>query len=60
MLLNCYAGISFTVGGDGNLYEGRGWDYQPELFKERPEFDESSICIGVLGDANGNQHVEMA
>ncbi|XP_054276932.1 peptidoglycan recognition protein 4-like isoform X2 [Macrosteles quadrilineatus] len=43
---------NFTVGGDGNIYEGRGWNYQPEPFKENSQFDETSICVGVLGDSN--------
>lgn len=36
---------NFLVGGDGNIYEGRGWNYQNQL-----RFRENSIAIAFIGN----------
>lgn len=37
---------NFLVGGDGNVYVGRGWDNQGE---HTPGFNNNSICIAFIG-----------
>lgn len=38
---------NFLVGGDGNVYEGRGWDVAGD---HTPDFDDKSIGIAFIGD----------
>ncbi|XP_011496064.1 PREDICTED: uncharacterized protein LOC105360762 [Ceratosolen solmsi marchali] len=38
---------NFLIGGDGNVYEGRGWGYQSE---EERSYDVKSIFISFIGD----------
>ncbi|CAL7950367.1 unnamed protein product [Xylocopa violacea] len=40
-------GYSFVVGEDGNVYEGRGWDY---IGAHAPGYNTQSIGICVIGD----------
>ncbi|XP_076752878.1 peptidoglycan-recognition protein SC2 [Xylocopa sonorina] len=40
-------GYSFVVGEDGNVYEGRGWDY---VGAHAPGYNTQSIGICVIGD----------
>lgn len=42
-------GYNFLVGGDGNVYEGRGWDKQGAHTKG---FNVDSICIAFIGTFN--------
>lgn len=42
-------GYNFLVGGDGNGYEGRGWNKQGAHTKG---FNEKSICIAFIGTFN--------
>lgn len=39
-------GYNFLVGGDGNAYEGRGWNKQGAHTKG---FNDGSICIAFIG-----------
>lgn len=41
---------NFIVGGDGSIYEGRGWNNQPEVLKE---WNNNSLSILLLGTFNG-------
>lgn len=38
---------NFLVGGDGSIYEGRGWNKQPEV--SEASWNDNSIFIGLLG-----------
>lgn len=40
-------GYNFLVGGDGNVYEGRGWDIHGAHL---PELNSNSIGICLLGN----------
>ncbi|XP_076240324.1 peptidoglycan-recognition protein SC2 [Calliopsis andreniformis] len=40
-------GYSFVIGEDGNVYEGRGWDY---VGAHAPGYNSQSIGICVIGD----------
>lgn len=42
-------GYHFLVGGDGNAYEGRGWNKQGAHTKG---FNKQSICIAFIGTFN--------
>lgn len=42
-------GYNFLVGGDGNAYEGRGWDKQGAHTKG---YNTKSICIAFIGTFN--------
>ncbi|XP_054262669.1 peptidoglycan-recognition protein SD-like isoform X3 [Macrosteles quadrilineatus] len=41
---------SWVVGGDGQIYEGRGWDWRPPLNPEVPEHFDHSIEILFIGN----------
>jgi N-acetylmuramoyl-L-alanine amidase len=41
-------GYNFLVGGDGETYEGRGWDMQGAFAKE---FNNRSLGIAFIGNA---------
>lgn len=43
-------GYSFLIGEDGNVYEGRGWNY---VGAHAPGYNTQSIGICVLGDFSG-------
>lgn len=44
-------GYNFLVGGDGRVYEGRGWDYVgAHTFK----YNRISICIAFIGNFDRN------
>ncbi|XP_054290644.1 peptidoglycan-recognition protein SD-like isoform X2 [Macrosteles quadrilineatus] len=40
---------NFLVGGDGNVYEGRGWHQKPQLAKEEKYFEDKSLDIAYIG-----------
>lgn len=40
-------GYSFVIGEDGNVYEGRGWDY---VGAHAPGYNSQSIGICIIGD----------
>ncbi|XP_017886197.1 peptidoglycan-recognition protein SB1-like [Ceratina calcarata] len=40
-------GYSFVIGEDGNVYEGRGWDY---VGAHAPGYNTQSIGICIIGD----------
>ena len=40
-------GYNFIIGGDGNIYEGRGWGYQGS---HAPNYNRNSIGIVFLGN----------
>lgn len=42
-------GYNFLIGGDGNVYEGRGWDAMS--FHKRPE-----VVLGISFIGNFNKH----
>lgn len=42
-------GYNFLVGGDGNVYEARGWDSQGAHTKG---YNQKSICIAFIGTFN--------
>lgn len=42
-------GYNFLVGGDGRVYEGRGWDY---IGAHTPEYNNNSIGIAFIGNFN--------
>lgn len=39
-------GYNFLIGGDGSVYEGRGWDIQGD---HTPRYNENSIAIAFIG-----------
>ncbi|XP_054261651.1 peptidoglycan-recognition protein 1-like [Macrosteles quadrilineatus] len=45
---------NFLVGGDGNVYEGRGWNYigqvSPQQHSLPPEVKDKVIEVGFIGD----------
>ncbi|XP_054260253.1 peptidoglycan recognition protein 1-like [Macrosteles quadrilineatus] len=41
--------FNFLVGGDGLVYEGRGWESCPSLDHGYADFEEYSIYIGCIG-----------
>ncbi|XP_054260329.1 peptidoglycan-recognition protein 1-like [Macrosteles quadrilineatus] len=41
---------NFLVGGDGYVYEGRGWRAQPEKIPNRPDLDGKFVEICFIGD----------
>lgn len=43
---------SFLVGGDGNLYEGRGWEYESGITPEKQQGKNYNIAF--IGDYQGN------
>lgn len=43
-------GYNFVIGEDGNVYEGRGWDY---VGAHAPGYNTQSIGICVIGDFSG-------
>lgn len=58
-LKNCYLNIclllfySFIVGGDGRVYEGRGWWVKPAKNKKWGMIFGKSIEIAYMGDHHG-------
>lgn len=40
-------GYNFLVGGDGRVYEGRGWDY---IGEHTLKYNYNSICIAFIGN----------
>lgn len=50
-------GYNFLVGGDGNVYEGRGWGRQGA---HAPRFNNQSIGIGMIGLFTNNLPVPAA
>lgn len=42
-------GYNFLVGGDGNVYEGRGWDI---MGAHTQGYNVKSICIAFIGTFN--------
>ncbi|XP_054265387.1 peptidoglycan-recognition protein LF-like isoform X2 [Macrosteles quadrilineatus] len=40
---------NYLVGGDGNVYEGRGWKVKPEVPQLYPEISDSMVDIGYIG-----------
>lgn len=45
-------GYQFLIGGDGAIYEGRGWDVDGA---HTPGYNNQSICLGFIGDYNKNK-----
>lgn len=43
-------GFSFLLGGDGNIYEGRGWDYKAPRDTRYKHDKKSYIDIAFIGD----------
>lgn len=43
-------GYNFLIGEDGNVYEGRGWNY---VGAHAPGYNTQSIGICILGDFTG-------
>ncbi|XP_054261930.1 peptidoglycan-recognition protein SB2-like [Macrosteles quadrilineatus] len=43
-------GYNFIVGGDGKVYEGRGWDFLPERNDRFPELYGRSVEFGFIGN----------
>ncbi|XP_071581463.1 peptidoglycan recognition protein 3-like [Temnothorax nylanderi] len=46
----CDIGYSFLIGEDGNIYEGRGWDY---VGAHAPGYNTQSIGMCVIGNFTG-------
>jgi hypothetical protein len=49
--------FSFVIGGDGKIYEGRGWTtYAPPALKGKrySGLDRKSINVAMIGDYKGN------
>ena len=44
-------GYNFVIGEDGNIYEGRGWDYTGA---HAIGYNTQSIGICIIGDFTGN------
>ncbi|XP_054285456.1 peptidoglycan-recognition protein SC1a/b-like [Macrosteles quadrilineatus] len=40
---------NFLVGGDGNVYEGRGWYTKPQKFLTDPKCSDKTIDIAFIG-----------
>ncbi|XP_054264903.1 peptidoglycan-recognition protein SB2-like [Macrosteles quadrilineatus] len=40
---------NFVVGGDGNVYEGRGWLLSPQLGSEEERHKGTNLYIGISG-----------
>lgn len=55
ILLVClFVYISFLIGNDGNVYEGRGWSYKPgPECTYRKETRDHTIQIGLIGGHEG-------
>ena len=53
--------FNFLVGGEGNVYEGRGWSKEGQ---HSPGYNQKSIGIAFLGDFNykipNNSQIEAA
>lgn len=47
-------GYSFVIGEDGNVYEGRGWDY---VGAHAPGYNTQSIGICIIGDFSSKYFV---
>lgn len=49
-------GYNFLVGGDGNVYEGRGWDVQGH---HTHDYDQKSIGVGIIGMVSSVEPTEL-
>ncbi|XP_054265364.1 peptidoglycan-recognition protein LF-like [Macrosteles quadrilineatus] len=45
---------NFLIGGDGRVYQGRGWTVQPTLPFRYTKFGRSSIYIAFIGGLRGD------
>ena len=43
-------GYQFVIGEDGNIYEGRGWNF---IGAHAPGYNAQSIGISIIGDFSG-------
>lgn len=47
------------VGGDGVIYEGRSWSFQPDLPPELAHLEEDCIDIAYIGDFAGENSLAV-
>lgn len=47
--------FSFVIGGDGVVYEGRGWDYRPYIPRQYYYYADKAFHIGFVGNWEGEK-----